>query len=109
MNITFRVWWLWTVTVLAVLLGVAATHRLNAEASSPPPPEIIPWDSVWVAHPYQPDSGQQLGTWVFFVTRDKYILEVWGLTSASKVDEVDYELGQIKEYLKAKIKKKGDK
>ena len=91
---------------LILTLAVFGDPPLQAGA---PPPEVIPWDSVWVLQSQavvKDAAGNERmvakGRFVHFITREKYMVEVWGQSKAAKVDELEYELEQIKAAIKAR-------
>ena len=80
-------------------------------AGNAPPPQEIPWDSIWVTETqtFTDRGGKERtretgGRWQYFITKERYEELVWGPTKGGQVDQFKKDLEQLKETLK-----KGDK
>jgi len=67
-----------------------------------PPPDLIPWDTVWVVDTVETARGPvTVRTPVEFITRDKYERDVLGWESVPNLREAQRDLAIIKELIKA--------
>lgn len=81
--------------IVALILSVAMAGA--------PPPNVIPWDSVWIDERQPRDTtGVATGRWVHFIVRDKYELAMFGKTKKDLAD-VKADIAILKELLEKEM------
>lgn len=87
---------------LALLLALGATAYAGM-----PPVEAIPWDSTLVVDTLVQKRGEVVvvdSHWCYFISREKYLVEVLGQKAAQDVSSIKRDLEAIKAVLKEQKK-----
>lgn len=79
---------------------------LSVALAGAPPPEAIPWDSVWYVYEINiltDTTDTSTGHWIYFITREKYEQAMFGQTKRDLTD-VKADLAILKRLLEAETK-----
>lgn len=86
------------------MIGFLVALFVSTAEAGAPPPDLIPWDTVYVADTLETSDGRPVVSRypVLFITRTDYEREVLGWETPAQAQAVKRDLEQIKALIRAK-------